>query len=163
MLCLAPILAYIVSILDIFDIKKWTVSIFLADCNKKLHQERIRIWKESLSIQNISDQTQIDQRLCVLLEREERYDEIKLTLHRTRTLFDFYYLMLIWFLLIWVFASVPIFFFKGFFIIWSRPWIIFLLALLMTSLIFWLMFILYLKKSKMQKLSDTLITTINLT
>ena len=158
-LVVGPSLAFLISILGIFDIKKESAEKLFKECLKKLRDEKIEIWKKLITTRTstLSDD-EVNSQLLKILENEERFEDLNITLKNCRKYFDYYYLALLYLFCGGVFLGALKFLFSDFL---SKEFVTtFLSAVAIISVLFIVlgMIILAVKKKKLTESFDKIIS-----
>jgi len=95
-LIFSPFAAFLVSILGVFDIKKETAEKLFKECQKKLREEKIKIWKKLITIRDSTEEeNEVNNQLMKTMEDEERYEKLNIILKNCRQYFNFYFYYLL--------------------------------------------------------------------
>lgn len=92
-LIFSPLLTFLVSISGHFDIKKDSSEKFFDQVLSKIREEKINIWRSLLSLPKITPENSIliDNKLKIILSRQEQYNRVNKVLFKSKQIFNFYY------------------------------------------------------------------------
>jgi len=155
-LIIAPLITIAISMLGIFDIKKNTTEIIFKECLQKLRIEKIKIWKKLLIIQTQSINENI---FDEILEDEERYNNLNNLLQDCRKHFDTYYMCLMYMFCGGILIKILSFPFPDFFLEESAKRALSVTVFLSVLFLIFGMITLVLKKKKMEKSFENIIST----